>query len=296
MKMAVILVALGGPRRLSDVPAFVKRFTGRELPSQAMAEILNRYRRIGGYSPIVAITEKQAELLGQTLGDDYLCLPAFGYVEPCLEEVIAATLARGIKKVLILFMSPFYAYVTCDDYLRRIDLFRKNNPSTVKILPVLSWYKEESFVEVWVEKIKDIFTEEGYFIFSAHSLPKGEKTLIYEDQVKELVEAVALRVGLKNYAVGWQSIPAGIDKTLWLTPTTDELITEAASQGFKTIVLVPIGFTADHIETLYDIDIFFRSLVETRGIDYKRISSLNFGSSFINTLRRIVLKNEQMFD
>ena len=156
-----------------------------------------------------------------------------------------------------------------------------------------SWYKEPLFIESWVEAIRgDSFDQGAFYLFSAHSLPMRFSGEPYRQQIEEAVALVAAQAGIGNRALGWQSIPTNAAEP-WMTPTVEEQIDAIAVAGFKRLVQVPIGFTADHIETLYDIDITHRRYAQAKGLSIRRIPSLNAGAPFIRALREIVTKANQ---
>ena len=107
MKTSVILVTLGGPRSLEEVPEFIKRFIGRELPPPALKGVIDRYRQIGGFSPLCRITEEQARELKDALGPGYICAPAFRYAPPFLPDALESMAAAGPARILVLLLSPF---------------------------------------------------------------------------------------------------------------------------------------------------------------------------------------------
>ncbi|MHB8909908.1 MAG: ferrochelatase [Syntrophales bacterium] len=292
MKTAVILVTLGGPTSPEEIPEFITRFIGRELPAPAMNGVIGRYRQIGGSSPLVRITGEQAAALNESLGGEYLCVPAFRYSKPFIEDVLESTVAAGPARILVLLLSPFYTSVTTGSY---IDVAKRHIAKKSLPLPVAfihSWYKEPLFIETWVETIRaDAFDERAFYLFSAHSLPRRYSGEPYRRQIEEAVSLVASRAGIENQALGWQSIPTNAAEP-WITPTVEEQIDVAAAAGFKSLIQVPIGFTADHIETLYDIDITHRQYALAKGLSFRRIGSLNAGAPFIRALKEIVTKVE----
>ncbi len=115
----VLLVTLGGPRTRDEVPRFLERFLGRALPPPALRAAVERYDRIGGCSPLDAITERQAAALEELLGDGTLCRAAFRHSEPSIEAQLAALRGRGITRLVLLVASPFFASVTTGNYLAR---------------------------------------------------------------------------------------------------------------------------------------------------------------------------------
>ncbi|MBE0557181.1 MAG: ferrochelatase, partial [Proteobacteria bacterium] len=112
MKTGVILVTLGGPRTIDEVPEFIKRFIGRELPPPALRAVIERYRQIGGYSPLCRITEEQARALNDALGPGYICSAAFRYTRPFIADGLASMAAAGPARILVLLLSPFFTSVT----------------------------------------------------------------------------------------------------------------------------------------------------------------------------------------
>ncbi|MHB9097449.1 MAG: ferrochelatase [Syntrophales bacterium] len=290
MKTGVILVTLGGPTSLEEIPEFITRFIGRELPPPAMKAVIGRYRQIGGFSPLVRITGEQAAALNESLGGEYLCVPAFRYSRPFIGDVLENTAAAGPARILVLLLSPFYASVTTGNYIDVAKRYLEKNPLPMPVTFIHSWYKESLFIETWVEAIRgDAFDEQAFYLFSAHSLPLRYSGEPYRQQIEETVALVASRAGIGNQALGWQSIPGNAAEP-WITPTVEERIDAVATAGFKRLIQVPIGFTADHIETLYDIDITHRQYASEKGLSFRRIGSLNAGAPFIKALKEIVTK------
>jgi protoporphyrin/coproporphyrin ferrochelatase len=290
MKNGVILVTLGGPRSPEEIPGFIKNFTGRELPPPAMKAVIERYRVIGGGSPLTRITEEQAHKLGEMLGDEYRCLPAFRYSRPSLEDAIESMDAAGAARVFFLLLSPFYASVTTGNYIDAAKACLEKVPRCLPAGFIHSWYREPLFIESWAEKVREESPDErAFYLFSAHSLPARYSGEPYRRQIEEAVGMVVSRAGIGEHALGWQSIPAGAPEP-WTGPTVEERIDEIAAAGFRSLVQVPIGFTADHIETLYDIDVAHRQYAQGKGLSFRRLSSLNAGDTFIKALKRIVTK------
>jgi ferrochelatase len=289
MKTGVIMATLGGPRNPEEISEFIKIFVGRELPAPAIKAIIERYRLIGGFSPITRITEEQAQKLNVMLGGNYLCRPAFRYSQPLIEDAIESMSASGVARILFLLLSPFYASVTTGNYINTAKTYLEKTSLPISVSFIHSWYREPLFIDSWVEKIKnESFDEQAFYLFSAHSLPEKFASEPYRQQIEETVTLVATHAGIKEYALGWQSIPNNVPEP-WITPTVEEKIAALASAGFRSVIQVPIGFTADNIETLYDIDITHRLYALEKGIYFRRITSLNAGLSFIKALKQIVI-------
>jgi ferrochelatase len=290
MTTGIIMVTLGGPRSLTEIPEFIRRFIGRDLPAPAMKAVIQRYELIGGFSPLTGITTEQAQKLNAMLGNDYLCLPAFRYSPPFIEEVMESMTAAGAARIIFLLLSPFYASVTTGNYINTAQTYLDKNSVPMPVCFIHSWYREPLFIASWVDKIKnESFDTAACYLFSAHSLPTKYAGEPYQQQIEATVAAVVAQAGITNHALGWQSIPNNVPE-LWITPTVEEQIDAIAKAGFTSIVQIPIGFTADHIETLYDIDITHRQYALARGLSFRRLSSLNAGDTFIKALKEIVTR------
>ncbi len=290
MKTGVLMVTLGGPRSLEEIPEFIRYFIGRELPPPAMKAVIERYRLIGGHSPLVRITGEQAQALGEMLGPEHLCAPAFRYARPSIEDALEQMATAGPARIFVLLLSPFYASVTTGNYIARAKEHLKKKSLSVPVDFIHSWHREPFFIESWVEKIRgESFDEKACYLFSAHSLPKKYSDEPYRRQIEETVEMVVARARIKEYVLGWQSIPNNVSEP-WITPTVEEKIAAIAADGFAGVIQVPIGFTADHIETLYDIDITHRQYALEKGLSFRRLSSLNAGAPFIRALKEVVMK------
>lgn len=291
MKKVVLLVTLGGPKTLGEVNDFLFRFTGKELPPHVVRSVIEKYRLIGGGSPLNAITENQAIKLNQMIGEDYLCLPAFRYTKPFIEDALDFAINAEPSKIYFFLMSPFYATVTTGNYINLAKDYLEKLGIATSMQIVHSWYREDKFIECWAKKIeREGGHEDAFYLFSAHSLPLKYSSDPYKSQIEETVELISKRANLKNYALGWQSIPSNATEP-WITPTVEEQIDEIVKKGFKRVIQIPVGFTADHIETLYDIDIVHKNYAEKKNLDYKRISSLNAEEDFIIALKNILIKS-----
>lgn len=291
MTTGILLVTLGGPRTPHEIPGFIRNFIGRELPPPAMKAVIERYEKIGGFSPLVRITGQQAQALGEALGPGYVCAPAFRYARPFIEDALDQMAEAKPARIAVLLLSPFYAAVTTGNYIERANEHLKKKPIPIPVDFIHSWFREPLFIESWVEKIRkeEALHGEAFTLFSAHSLPDSDSNEPYRRQIEETVGMIAARSGIRDYALGWQSIPS-IVRESWITPTVEERIDEIAAAGFGSVVQVPVGFTADHIETLYDIDIVHRQHAREKGLSFRRLASLNAGDTFIGALKEVVLK------
>jgi ferrochelatase len=289
MKIGIALLTLGGPRMTEEIPIFIKNFTGVELPEKALAQIIERYKLIGGFSPLPTISEKQAEALQKLLPENYICKASFRYSTPSFEDTITNFIDIGVKKIIFFLLSPFYTSVTTGNYINKAKQFIEDNRFNVDYTFIHSWYKNETFINCWVNRIKQNSSDnnEYFYLFSAHSLPEKFSEEPYKTQIYELCEEIAKRLDIRNWELGWQSIPTNA-KERWIAPQVEEIMNNIKNKGFKAVLQIPIGFTADHIETLYDIDIIHKAHAQKIGLFFKRVPSLNDAPDFINAIKDIL--------
>jgi len=293
-RWAVLLLAHGAPDRLGDIPQFLLNVRGgRGLPEKAVQEIIERYARIGGGSPLLKITTQQAEALARTLG-----LPVYVGMrnwKPYIEHAVRRLTEDGADRIVALCLAPQNSRTS-------IGLYRDCLSKAVdKIAPALrvefveNWHDDPGLIAAFREKVSSALARaEGEagrpvpVIFTAHSVPV--KTIAegdpYESQVKETAHRVAEAMGLSDYRMAFQS--QGMTADPWVGPTVESLMDEFAEQGCRHVVLAPIGFVSDHVEILYDIDIVFREYGKKKGISVVRSESLNDSSLFIRAMASIV--------
>lgn len=291
MTTMILLVNFGGPRTLDEVPLFLRNLTGRPMPREADEAVCERYRAIGGGSPLAAITEEQAALLSEETEGRFTIKGAFRYTRPSLEERINECYQAGVKRIAFFVMSPYYTSRTTGAYMSAAEGYLASLPYSPESLFIHSWCDEPQFIDCWAERIRSATPpEEAFYIFSAHSLPESLSGEPYRRQVEETARAVAERLALQGrYTVAWQSVPQNADAA-WMGPSV-----EAAMDGLagkvSSLVEVPIGFVSDHLETLYDMDVLHRQHALSKGFEFTRIPSLNTYRPFIRALKAVLLRH-----
>ena len=269
----------------------MKRMMGREAPAPVLNALLERYRAIGGSSPLAAITEEQARLLSKKTGDRFTIRGAFRYSSPTIEEMIDQCCDSGAERIVFLIMSPFYTSKTAGTSIKAAQEHLKGLRPEPRSVFVHSWCREPLFLEAWKERIKEeAARENAFYLFAAHSLPESLSNEPYKGQIEETVASLARDLGLVgNFALGWQSVPARVDEP-WIGPSVESLMDNVCMK-WKHLVEVPIGFVSDHLETLYDMDITHRHYAESRGVRFSRVPSLNTYAPYITALRSILLRS-----
>jgi ferrochelatase len=292
---AVILIALGGPRNLDEVGPFMAAFMGRPAPPPVVAAVIERYKLIGGKSPLPVLVRAQAAALEKELGSGYRAYEGFRYSKPAVAESFDRAVADGAERVIALSMSPFATEVTTGAYRSACEGLGSGGTCP---LFIASWHDNPLFIQAWQEQVfqglKRFWTGQQkhvVVIFTSHSIPVRYITAgdPYQRQVEETVKLVADKLNIRNYRIAWQSKGARATEP-WLTPEVETTLDAVAREGFKEVLEVPIGFTCDHMETLYDIDIVHRAHARALGLSFERAESLNTSPLFIKALADVVKK------
>jgi ferrochelatase len=295
---ALFLLAFGGPRSLDEVEPFLTRlFRGRKPSLEQMERIKERYCLIGGCSPLPEITFEQAKALENNLnkrGHRLKSYVGMRYGHPLIEETLKAILQDGIKTVIALPMAPFRSRGSTGAYIEEVDQAQKKLEEKMEISFVKGWHLHPLFLKAIQEKIEEgllQFTGEErkriHLIFTAHSLPKSwVENEPYIKDMEESVREVLKMVEPIPWHIAFQSRGMGAEE--WLGPDVESVLIELSQQKVREILIIPIGFVADHIEVLYDIDILYREKAESMGMVLKRTASLNFSKRFIEGLAAIV--------
>jgi protoporphyrin/coproporphyrin ferrochelatase len=293
--IAIILIALGGPRSLDEVGPFMTAFMGRPAPPPVVAAIVDRYKLIGGKSPLPEMVKIQAYALEKELGGNYRVYEGFRYSKPTVAESFDRAITDGARRVIALSMSPFATEVTTGAYKSACDGLGSGETCP---LFIASWHNNPLFIRAWQEQVFQGLNrfspgqeEQVVVIFTSHSIPVRYITAgdPYQHQVEETVKLVVDRLGIRNWRIAWQSKGTRATEP-WIQPEVEPTLDRIAQQGYKAILEVPIGFTCDHMETLYDIDIVHRAHAEKLGLHFERAESLNISPLFIKALADIARK------
>ena len=292
---AIILIALGGPRSLDDVGPFMTAFMGRPAPPPVVQAVVERYKLIGGKSPLPELVKAQADALSQLLGSSYRAYEGFRYSKPTVAESFERAVNDGARRVIALSMSPFATEVTTGAYRSACEGLGSGETCP---LFIASWHDNPLFIKAWQDRLSEgleRFRPEQQknivVIFTSHSIPvryiaAGDP---YKRQVEEAVKLVVNGLKIALWRVAWQSKGARATEP-WIEPEVEPTLDRIAQEGYKNVLEVPIGFTCDHMETLYDIDIVHRAHAEKLGMKFDRAESLNTSPLFIKALADIVKK------
>ena len=295
---ALLLLAFGGPRSLDEVEPFLTRlFRGRIPSPEQLERVKERYRLIGGGSPLPEITFKQAKALENSLSSKGYQIKSYvgmRYGHPLIEETLKKILEDGIHKVIALPMAPFRSRASTGAYIEEVNQVRRNIGEKIEISFVEGWHLHPLFLGAIQEKIEEglmQFTPEErkrvHLIFSAHSLPKStvEKDP-YTEEIETSIKGVLEKLEPFPWHIAYQSKGGGSEE--WVGPDVESVLEELSEKKIREVLIVPIGFVSDHIEILYDIDILYQDKAKLLGMRLKRTPSLNFSRRFIEALSQIV--------
>ncbi len=299
--IAVLLLSFGGADSSDAILPFLKNILKGRAPSQDVVDTMReRYRRIGWRSPITDITRMQAHALESQLKNKtkefFKVYIGMRHWHPLIKDTLLEIEKAGCKKIIAICMTPQRSNFSAGGY--KNDLFEglKGLQKKPEVVFVPEWHLNRSFHEAVAEKIDSAmasFKDKGNktaVIFSAHSLPLKflGKDDPYVEQIQETIREVLTYTGPLDWRLGYQS--RGFIPGDWLEPTVDSIIESLPEEGYKNVLIVPIVFVSDHIETLYDIDILYRGKVESLCLNFKRSESLNTSPKFIDALAEIVMK------
>jgi protoporphyrin/coproporphyrin ferrochelatase len=302
-KMGLLVMAYGTPYKEEDIERYYTHIRhGRKPSSELLEDLKQRYKAIGGISPLAKITLEQAKQLEKRLNDlqdeiEFQMYLGLKHIEPFVEDAVRQMHEDGIKEAVSIVLAPHFSTFSIQSYNERAKAEAEKLGGPM-IYTIDSWYDEPKFIDYWVEKVKEVYAsmtekerEKAVLIVSAHSLP--EKIIAagdpYPQQLAETAKLIAEKAGVKHYAVGWQS--AGNTPEPWLGPDVQDLTRQLHQEkGYTSFVYVPVGFVADHLEVLYDNDIECKQVTEEIGANYYRPEMPNADPKFIDALATVVLK------
>jgi len=278
---AVVLMAYGSPSLAKDVRPYLEDIRGgRPVSDEAVEELAERYRRIGGRSPLDDVTEAQRAALERELS-----VPVFvgmKHWHPRIAEAVESALAGGAGRIVGLVLAPHYSRLSIGEYRERLEAAVAGG---AEVVLVESWHDHPGFVDVVADRVRET---DAWVVFTAHSLPERilDEGDPYRDQLHETSRLVAERAGLERWSFAFQSAsPTGEP---WLGPDILEELDRLHAAGERKVLVAPVGFVSDHLEILWDLDIEARERAAELGLELDRIESLNDDPAFVRALAELV--------
>lgn len=301
-RIAVLVMAYGGPDDLDDVEPYLLDVRGhRETPEHVVEEVRERYRKIGGRSPILEQTEAQAEALQSGLrsrGADFETFVGMRHWHPYIAETVQSIAEQDFGRVIGLVMAPHYSRMSVEVYFDRLQQAIDDLGARIEVAGIRSWKKDPGYLRTLEDHIREglsRFAAEArpgvHLVYTAHSLPK--KILEWDDPYPDELQATfdALRSRFSEHENHYAYQSAAMTPDPWLDPDAGDLMVELIDKGEgENFLVVPMGFVCEHVEVLYDIDIEFKEMVEAAGGHLERIEMPNDDPRMLNSLAERVVE------
>ena len=305
MTTGVLVMAHGTPASREEILPFYTRIRRGRPPEPAqLTELEERYDAIGGTSPLAERTAAQVEGIRRALEARApgRFAVAFGakHTAPLIEEAAAELAATRPRRVVGLVLAPHSSSMGTQEYLDRAATAIEGTP----FVPVGSWYAEPALVALLADRVLDALravTGRARVVFSAHSLPERIRAAgdTYPEQLAESARLVAESARLDESGVAWEVAwqSAGRTPDPWLGPDVRDVVRRIAAEGAAdAVVSCPIGFVADHLEVLYDIDIEMATVAAECGLSFVRTASLNDDPAFVEVLAGVIVAADDAAD
>jgi protoporphyrin/coproporphyrin ferrochelatase len=309
----VILLNMGGPDSPDSIRPFLYNlFSDREIMrlgpaflQKPLASIISSarsgysshiYSLIGGKSPMPAITQAQAYALQNVLRSmdvgSFRVTVGMNYWKPFIRDAVKHMADCGVSELVALSLYPHYSRATTGSAIKKFKAAA--DELHMKYRCIESWYDHPLYIDALAEKIAegmDAFDKKPMVLFSAHSLPQklineGDP---YFEQILGTISLLEDRIKM-TWRLAFQSRSGPVK---WLGPSTEKTLSELAANGVKNVLVVPVSFVSDHVETLYEIDILYMELAAQLDINLRRTTSLNTSPTFIRCLADLVISRSK---
>jgi ferrochelatase len=300
MTVGVVVMSYGtpsGPEELLGYYTDIRR--GRPPTDEQLAELERRYAAIGGLSPLNALSRAQVEGIAAAL--ERLApgrfLTAYGtkHAAPRIADAAEQLAEAGVEALVGLVLAPHYSALSVGEYVDRVQDAAKQ--AAIELTVVESWHLLPGLVDLLAERLAAALdslpaelADVTEVLVTAHSLPArvAEMGDPYPDQLKQTAEAITTAAGVQRWRVAWQS--AGRTPEPWLGPDILDVIRSLPAEGLRAVVICPAGFTSDHLEVLYDVDIEALAVAEAAGLVLVRTESLNDDPRLMTALAELVVQ------
>lgn len=296
---AVLLISFGGPTCRADIRPFLRNvLRGRRVPPARVEAVARHYELFDGISPITSITERQAEGLRERLAAEGPDMPVFVGMRnwhPFLDDTLADMAAAGIERALGIVLAAHHSYSSCGQYRQNVAqarrTLREKGVADVEVLFAPGWHAHRGFIEANARHIEaarrglpENVAPAARILFTAHSIPASMAAACrYEAELRETAALVAERLETSDWTLVFQS-RSGRPEDPWLEPDVCDYLRTARTRGLQAAVIAPIGFVADHIEVLYDLDTEAAEVCVELELPMRRASAVNAHPAFIEAL------------
>jgi ferrochelatase len=298
--VGVFLLAYGTPESLDDVEPYFTHIRGGRKPSpEAVANLRERYRLVGGRTPLKDLTFATADKLQARLDAEapgrYRVYVGMKHWHPFIAETMPHIAADGVRDVVALVLAPHYSRMSVGGYRRYVDEANATLEQPLQMTFIERWHDHPGFRRLIADRIVAARAElppdlrdQALILFSAHSLP--ERILSwndpYPDELRESAAGIAGLLGLTDWRLCYQS--AGMTGEPWLGPDILDYLEELHGEGVRAVVSAPFGFVAEHLEVLWDIDREAQDKAAELGMELRRIRMPNADDEFVDVLVSLV--------
>ena len=287
-KIGVVLMAYGTPEKEEDVEPYLKDiFKGREVPKPVLQKTLEKYRKIG-FSPLNKITLKQCMLVQEDLsrrGFNAVVTAGMKHWKPSIKTAIETLKKEDLEILIGILMHPFSSIMGSREYE---EIFNESSKG-MKSVFVDKWYSYEKLYKAWNQNMKEAIASfngsEFYTIFTSHGLPSNVGDKEYRKELEEFSAKLAYESGIKNFCLSYQN---GEHKD-WYKPEVREKMEELKQNDIKNVLLAPIGYVSESLETLYDIDVEYCKKASALGINLKRVKCLDYSTLLISAISDVIV-------
>jgi ferrochelatase len=321
-RTGVLLLQMGGPRSLEEVQPYIQRlfhdpylvrlpfpvklFRGplsRKVARKRAPEVRKQYELIGGSSPNNRVTGEQAKALQSALGESFRCYAAMTYTPPSIADALQQSMEDGCTQWVALSMFPQYCTASTEASFAELRAAMKAlGVAESEMQWVARWGDNNAYLDATADDIQATLAaavEEGssepHLLVSAHGIPvsyvaSGDP---YVEEVQRSLDGLRKRLPKSlPITLAFQSRATPVK---WMEPSTIDALTKLGQQGVRNIVVLPISFVNDHIETLYEIDIQLKDIAHENGVeDYRRVPVFNVDARLTDLLRGLVLEKVAM--
>jgi ferrochelatase len=295
---AVLLVAFGGPTRPEEIRPFLANvLRGRPVPPERVEEVVRHYEAIGGRSPLNALTLRQADGLRAALAAAGRPLPVHVGMRswtPFLGDTLARMRADGVRRAVGVLLAPHATEASRARYTGAVEAARAAlGTAAPEVVWVRDWHAHPLFVAAVAERVAAALAalpSDAALVFTAHSVPTAMAAgSPYEAEIRATAAAVCRQLGRARWTLAWQSRSGGPEEP-WLEPDVNDALRALAARGTRAVAVAPIGFVADHVEVLYDLDVEARATAVGAGLAFARAGTVNDHPLFLGMLAELVLE------
>ena len=306
----VLMIGFGGPtpgccQRYEPCPGreaacFVRTVVGERPGAQArIDEVAAHYDVFGGYSPFNALTLQQAENISAALRAQGQTVPVrvgMRFWPPYVATVLAELADMGCRHLLGVILSPFQCAASWEHYQQSVAdglaVLGERGPQITYLSP---WHIQAGFVEAIADGIEQAATSLGggrgsaaALVYTAHAIPEAmAERAPYTRQFRETAAAVTKRLGRREHRIAYQSQVTGTPVP-WLQPDINDVIEQVHEDGFRDVIVAPIGFLCDHMEVLYDLDVQAKETAEACGMGFARAGTVSNHPAFVAMLSDLI--------